>query len=144
MLINDIERAEKNQSGGVVTGYGSCRFCGQQEARKVLEDWTQEEKDELVTETCECLEARLYAAEKGQKERAHKRIEMLFGENNGVVTCNAAVLELLHSIINPVCEGNIAAATVDIGNGVKAKINITNKGNIKVGRTKTDTSTYEA
>lgn len=69
---------------------------------------------------------------------------MLFGESNGVVTCNVAVLELLHSIINPVCEGNIAAATVDIGNGVKAKINITNKGNIKVGRTKTDTSTYEA
>lgn len=113
-------------------------------AGKVLEDWTQEEKDELATETCGCLEAKQYAAKKRQKERAHKRIEMLFGENNGVVTCDVATLELLHGIINPVCEGNIAAATVDIGNGVKAKINITNKGNIKVGRTKTDTSIYEA
>lgn len=41
-------------------------------------------------------------------------------------------------------EGFIQSITVDAGNGVKAKINITAKGIIKVARTKTDTSTYEA
>lgn len=109
-----------------------------------MEEWQQEEINELVTESCECLEARIYTAEKGQKERAHNRIEMLFGEGNNIVAVENVVLELLHNVIDPICEGHIAAVTVDIGNGVKAKININAKGNIKVGRTKTDTSTYEA
>ena len=144
MLKDIVEKAERNRAGGVITGYGSCRFCGQQATHKVMEEWQQEEINELVTESCECLEARIYTAEKGQKERAHNRIEMLFGEGNNIVAVENAVLELLHNVIDPICEGHIAAVTVDIGNGVKAKINITAKGNIKVGRTKTDTSTYEA
>lgn len=75
--------------------------------RKVLSEWSQEEIDELATETCECVNARIYTH-------------------------------------YPICEGFITAITVDIGNGVKGKINITSKGNVKVARTKTDTSTYEA
>lgn len=144
MLKDIVEKAEQTRSGGVITGYGSCRFCGQQATHKVIEDWEQGTIDELITESCECLEARIYTAGKGQKERAHSRIEMLFGKDNNVVATEDAVLALLHSVIDPICEGHIAAATVDIGNGVKAKISITAKGNIKVGRTKTDTSTYEA
>lgn len=69
---------------------------------------------------------------------------MLFGENNGVVNCDAGVTELLNWIINMICDGNIMAATVDIGGGVKAKVSITKKGNIKIERKKTDTNTYEA
>lgn len=144
MLKDIVEKAEKMRSGGVITGYGSCGFCGQKATHKVMEDWEQGTIDELITESCECLEACIYTAEKGQKERAHSRIEMLFGKDNNVVATEDAVLNLLHSVIDPICERHIAAATVDIGNGVKAKISITAKGNIKVGRTKTDTSTYEA
>lgn len=42
--------------------------------RKVLCEWNQEEIDELATETCECVNARIYTHKKSQKERAHNKI----------------------------------------------------------------------
>lgn len=112
--------------------------------RKVLSEWSQEEIDELATETCECVNARIYTHKKSQKERAHNKIDLLFGENNTTVIVPDAAVDLLHKAVYPICKGFITAITVDIGNGVKGKINITSKGNVKVARTKTDTSTYEA
>lgn len=41
--------------------------------RKVLSEWSQEEIDELATETCECVNARIYTHKKSQKERAHNK-----------------------------------------------------------------------
>lgn len=104
----------------------------------------QEEIDELATETCECADARLYAHKKGQKERADARITLLFGKENKSVTVPDAAVDLLHKAVYPVCEGFIQSITVDIGDGVKGKIHTTSKGIIRVVRTKTDTSTYEA
>ncbi len=112
--------------------------------RKVLSEWSQEEIDELATETCECIDARIYAHKKSQKERAHSRIDLLFGAENKAVTVPDAAVDLLHKAVYPICEGFITAITVDIGNGVKGKINITSKRIVKVARTRTDTSTYEA
>ena len=123
---------------------GICKFCGQMATRKVLEEWGQEEIDELATETCECADARLYAHKKGQKERADARITLLFGKENKSVTVPDAAVDLLHKAVYPVCEGFIQSITVDIGDGVKGKIHTTSKGIIRVVRTKTDTSTYEA
>lgn len=144
MLYEQVEKREKESFGGVVTATGSCKFCGQVATRKALEEWGQEDIDELATETCECLDARIYAYKKGQKERANARIDLLFGKENKSVTVPDAAVDLLHKAVYPVCEGFIQSMTVDIGNGVKGKINITSKGIIKVARTKTDTSTYEA
>lgn len=110
----------------------------------MLEEWPQEKIDELVSETCECIEARIYAAKKGQKERAHERINVLFGPENGVVNVPEAVTDLLHETVYSICEGYVQSITVDMGSGVKAKINMTQKGIIKVVRAKTDTRTYEA
>lgn len=90
------------------------------------------------------MDARIYAHKKGQKERANARIDLLFGKANKSVTVPDAAVDLLHKAVYPVCEGFIQSMTVDIGNGVKGKINITSKGIVKVARTKTDTSTYEA
>ena len=123
---------------------GSCRFCGQMGTHKALEEWGREEIDELATETCECADARSYKHKKGQIERANARIELLFGKDNKSVTVPCEAVDLLRKAIYPVCEGSIQSITVDIGNGIKGKINITSKGNIKVARTKTDTSVYEA
>ena len=144
MLTKEIKRMERDHPGKVITGYGTCKFCGQQAACKMLEDWTRAEKDEAATETCNCPEAKWYTTKKEQKERARRRITMLFGENNGVVSCGETVLELLNNIAGEICEGRIEAATSNMGDGVKAKISIESQGNIKIGRTKTDTSTYEA
>lgn len=68
MLADIVEKAERT-AGGVVTATGSCKFCKQVAARKALKEWSQEEIDELATETCECIDARIYAHKKSQKER---------------------------------------------------------------------------
>lgn len=144
MLYQEVEKREDEACGGVVTATGSCKFCGQAAAQKALEEWGQEEIDELVTETCECLDARIYSLKKGRKERADARIESLFGEGNGSVIVPDAAVSLLHEAVYPVCEGFIKSVTMDIGDGIRGKISITSKGSIKVERTKKDTSAYEA
>ena len=144
MLYEQVEEREKNLPGGVTTVTGTCRFCGQVATRKALEEWSQEEIDELITETCECVDARTYVYEKEQKERVNTRIDLLFGKDNKSVTIPDAAVDLLHKAAYLVCDGFIQSIMVDMGNGVKAKINLTSKGNIKVVCTKTDTSTYEA
>ena len=89
--------------------------------RKVLCEWNQEEIDELATETCECVNARIYTHKKSQKERAHNKIDLLFGENNTTVIVPDAAVDLLHKTVYPICEGFIQSATVDMGNGIKGK-----------------------
>ncbi len=144
MLYQQVEKRENESCGGVVTATGSCKFCGQAATRKALEEWGQEDIDELATETCECLDARIYAHKKGQKERTNERIDLLFGKDNKSVTVPDAAVDLLHKAVYPICEGFIQSIAIDIGNGVKGKINVTSKGNVKVARIKTNTSTYEA
>lgn len=145
MLYKQVEEQEKQRlGGGVATAIGTCRFCGQTASSKALEEWSQEEIDELTCELCGCAEAKAYAYKKRQKERAREKIELLFGKSNGEVIVPNAAVELLHAAVVPVCEGIINSITADIGDGVKGKISITSKGAIKVERTKTDKSTYEA
>lgn len=50
---------------------------------------------------------------------------------------------MLLNILERVAEEQINSATVDIGNGVKAKISNTAKGSIKVERTRTEKTTQE-
>lgn len=63
MLADIVEKAERT-AGGVTTKTGSCKFCKQAAMRKVLSEWSQEEIDELATETCECVNARIYTHKK--------------------------------------------------------------------------------
>ena len=53
MLTKEIKKMERDYPGKVITGYGTCKFCGQQAACKILEDWTRAEKDEAATESCD-------------------------------------------------------------------------------------------
>lgn len=47
-------------------------------------------------------------------------------------------------IVDLIVEDKINTATIDIGNGLKAKIGITAKGAVKVERTMTEKTTQEA
>lgn len=51
---------------------------------------------------------------------------------------------LLKTTADMIVEDQISAATIDIGEGLKAKLSITTKGTIKVERTKTEKSAQEA
>lgn len=81
MLYDDL-RKEKEAGKKLVTEHGACRFCGQMEALEVPPEWTEKEVDELATETCECAAASYYSSRKSRKERAHMRIEELFGQGD--------------------------------------------------------------
>lgn len=81
---------------------------------------------------------------KAKKKEHIAELDLLFGKDNTAVMVPDAAVDLLHKAVYPVCEGFIQSITVDAGNGTKAKISITPKGIVKVARTKTDTSTYEA
>lgn len=69
MLADIVEKAERT-AGGVTTKTGSCKFCKQAAMRKVLCEWNQEEIDELATETCECVNTRIYTQEKPKRKSA--------------------------------------------------------------------------
>lgn len=71
MLADIVEKAERT-AGGVTTKTGSCKFCKQAAMRKVLSEWSQEEIDELATETCECVNTRIYTHKKSQREAGMK------------------------------------------------------------------------
>lgn len=67
MLYEQIMKREREaEGGGVTTATGSCKFCGQAATCKAFVEWEPKEIDELVTETCKCVDARIYADKKGQ------------------------------------------------------------------------------
>ena len=93
---------------------------------------------------CDCIEADHRTRLKRQKERAHAKIEELFNGNDEENECiNNAALQLIHSAVGPIVDDDIASATIDIG-GIKAKLTMTAKGNVKITRTDTKTKNYEA
>ena len=51
MLMEEIKKMERNHPGKVITGYGTCKFCGQRAACKMLEDWTKEQKMKQLRKT---------------------------------------------------------------------------------------------
>lgn len=144
MLYEQVEKQEKEGHGGVKTAIGTCKFCGQTAACKALEGWGQEEIDELATEICRCQDARHYSFEKEAEGRIDGKIEMLFGAGNKEDGINNEVIAMLHEAAHLVYGGAMQSITVDIGNGIKGKISMTQKGNIKVVRTRTSTKAYEA
>ena len=142
MLLDKLKECEG--SGGLMEARtGVCRFCGQQAIEDMPLEWTTEEADEYAAETCDCASASFYQRKKRQKERAHNRIAFLFGEGNQVEVVSEEVEGLLHEVVELVGDGEAKGATVEIGNGVKAKINATNNGKIKITRTKAERSAYE-
>lgn len=127
-----------------MTATGACRFCGQVATQKGLKGWSQGDEDELTTETCNCIDARIYARKKKQKEKVAFSIDKLFGKENGDIKVPDEAVDLLYKTIHPICEGFIQGITVDMGKDIKCKISVTSKGYIKVTRTKTDKGSYEA
>ena len=138
MLYEDVKKANN-----AISSIGTCRFCKQQRTVEILQEWNKHEIDEAATELCDCNEATTYTYRKKRAEQANTKIKELFGEDNGEVTVSAKVVNILYEAVIPICEELAAAVSIDVGNGVKAKISMTQKGTIKVTRTKTNSNTYE-
>jgi hypothetical protein len=144
MLKDDVEQAKREGLIGSVIQDGACRFCGQLKKVETMIGWTDDQCDELATETCGCFDSCTYARKKGQKERAEKKINRLFVETLDNEPLDQAAVDLIREAAELVSDFKIKSCTIDNGNGCKAKVSITAKGNIKVERTDTEKQAEEA
>lgn len=144
MLTDKITDIEKREPGLLVQRTGACRFCGQMATLEAPETWSDEDIDELATECCKCQEAEDYAYKKRRKERAIEAIINQFGPYQETGIIREGTMELLAEIADQVVEDKIQSGTIEIGEGLKAKISMTAKGAVKVERSKTEKESKEA
>lgn len=144
MLTDKITDIEKREPGLLVQRTGACRFCGQMATLEAPETWSDEDIDELATECCKCQEAEDYAYKKRRKERAIEAIIHQFGPYQETGIIREGTMELLAEIADQVVEAKIQSGTIEIGEGLKAKISMTAKGAVKVERSKTEKESKEA
>ena len=135
MLKDQVKKAEARS----IERTGACRFCGQMATVRVLKEFTDEETDELATELCECPEASYYSMQKGRKERAHERINTLFADEN----LTEDEMKFLHRAVKPIVGGWIEKMSIDVTEILKMTINQTAKGNIKITKKKSISSSQE-
>lgn len=143
MLKTDIEEFKRENLEGTIIQEGACKFCGQMTKVETMIGWTNDECNELATELCTCFEAGIYTRKKGQKERAHNRIESLFETCQGKGLCEDSI-RVLHMAADLLAESEAQSVSLDDGSGTKAKLSITSKGNIKVERTDSKKQAVEA
>lgn len=144
MLKDDLKEIKREMPDGLEIQRGACVFCGQMGQIETLIPWEQEKVNEAVTELCDCYGARKYAGKKRQKERACKVIEEQFGKQEGTGETDESTRNLLKHIAGLIVDEMLDSASLDIGNGLKAKLSITSKGYIKVERQKTEKAVQEA
>lgn len=114
---------------------GACKFCGQ--LRQVAALGPDADPDEAATEACDCYEAARYTSQKRTRERTTKSIEELFPKDE-------AVREILLATMEDIITEEIWSVTIDNGDGLKAKMSITAKGNVKVERTEKEKKVRES
>ena len=124
---------------------GVCRFCGQMKTGTlpVGMEWTQEDIDEYVAETCDCAESAIYSRKKKQKEVAMRQIELLFGKDSDMEQEEDIMILLRGGAISMV-EGKLQKLSIDINAQIKARMSMTSKGKIKIERQDTKKDACEA
>lgn len=137
-MLRDIVVKNKTHS---VERTGCCKFCGQIATVNALERFSEDDMNELATEQCDCDEAGWYALQKGQKERAHAKIDALFSKDHML---SDEELQFLHSTVDPIVRDWLQKVTVEINGTLKMTINKTKKNNVKITRTQNVRSTQEA
>lgn len=127
---------------GVESQTGYCRFCGQAGMVHTLTGWSQEDVDEAVTCKCECDAAKKYAESKERVQKAKSRITELFG-NTAERPIDQDVVTVMLNVVDAIEAKHMKGITIDVGQGVKAKVSKMAKESIKVERSETSKKIYE-
>lgn len=121
---------------------GHCKFCGQSGFVQAMADWTEERVNEQVTLQCQCENAQAYLKAVERKQKAKKRINELFGSSSEKPV-KQSVTDLLLLTVDAIEDKAMKGITVDVGQGVKAKVSKMAKESIKVERSENKKTTYE-
>lgn len=66
-MLKNLVKENKDRA---VEKNGACRFCGQIKLVEALEEFNEDELNELATEQCNCYEAQNYISRLYRKEKA--------------------------------------------------------------------------
>ena len=98
--------------------------------------------DEAVTCKCECDAAKKYAESKERVQKAKSRITELFG-NTAERPIDQDVVTVMLNVVDAIEAKHMKGITIDVGQGVKAKVSKMAKESIKVERSETSKKIYE-
>lgn len=141
--LREMEQEEgREMPDGVESQTGYCRFCGQARMVHTLTGWSQEDVDEAVTCKCECDAAKKYAESKERIQKAKSRITELFG-NTAERPIDQDVVTVMLNVVDAIEAKHMKGITIDVGQGVKAKVSKMAKESIKVERSETSKKIYE-
>lgn len=66
-MLKNLVKENKDRA---VEKNGACKFCGQIKLVEALEEFNEDELNELATEQCNCYEAQNYTSRLYRKEKA--------------------------------------------------------------------------
>lgn len=98
--------------------------------------------DEAVTCKCECDAAKKYAESKERVQKAKGRIKELFG-SAAERPIDQDVVAIMLLVVDAIEEKQMKGITIDVGQGIKAKVSKMAKESIKVERSETSKKIYE-
>lgn len=125
--MNEI--VEKN--GEEVVFSGCCPFCGQYVQVKMKAPWTEEELVKAAAMVCDCPDAKAYQVKERQRKRAEEKIRELFQSE-----C-PGISEILNAAVDLILVEHLEKFTLETPAGIKAKVGVNRKGNIKIERSLT-------
>lgn len=141
--LREMEQEESREMpDGVESQTGYCRYCGQAGMVHALAGWSQADIDEAVTCKCECEAAKKYEESKERVRKAKNRIKELFGEA-AERPIDQDVVAIMFLVVDAIEEKQMKGITIDVGQGVKARVAKMAKESIKVERSETSKKTYE-
>lgn len=117
-----------------VTKTGICEYCGQSQMVECEENTTEKRVNELASEKCGCSEAKEARELRMSEEKARQNVEKLFGKYDAA--------DVLKAAVHPVAICAIDSVTVNVGNGVKGTVLLSN-GKVKVKKVVTTTNELE-
>lgn len=118
---------------------GACKYCGAVIMGDYPEDASNERKIEIATSNCKCEAAENERFKLREKERAKVMIKDLFILKSEELGYTAPIEDkdihrILEEIVDLISEKTIRGVTIDIGNGEKAKIQLSSQNKINVER----------
>lgn len=140
--LREMQDEGQEMPDGAESQTGYCRFCGQAGMVHALREWSQDQVDEAVTCKCECDEAKKYAESKERVQKAKSRITELFG-SSAERPIDQDVVTVMLDVVDAIEARAMKGITIDVGQGVRAKVSKMAKESIKVERTETSKKTYE-